>query len=433
VKKPPSVLIYLGLSIPILTLVSSLTAVKAVGDDYCFASTYKDLGFLGSFDFWFFDWVPTFSFFPIHLALLLDQGGTGSFAVHSIIHFAMNSLILYLLVSLISGLSIKKKIMYTLVSWNAIIIILGVTSPVVSKIWYATHWGLTISHFTTAILGLLTFAVSVKDKNWKFVIALSLWLSQLSAPEVISWIVTIFLFVVYSRKSLNWKIRQKLLASALIQSLFALGTILYTKLVITERSNSFSGSLEDGTIFTFLKSFTRLLFHQLIDTNNFLNLLVCFMISLLIFTFFGVKIQYMVKKDILPIFVFSTLSSFFVLPAADAYAYGAPWHNLQIIILSSILKTIFFYLMVCNLALKFNLSSIRTFRNLIAVSLSTFSLSLTLALLVPNLERLTSWNNRWDAKSNGLISLIPETIQGQPLQGDLESEWINDCYEKWRT
>jgi hypothetical protein len=431
VKKTQQILIYLVLSVPILSLVTSITAVKAVGDDYCFASSYKELGFLGSFTFWFFDWVPTMSFFPIHISMLIGQGGTGSFAVHSIIHFVMNSFLLYLLVSLISDLSFKKKIMYTLFSWNIAIIFLGTVSPLSSKIWYATHWGLTTGRFTSAILGLLLFGVLLKNRNWIIVITLSFWMSQLSAPEVLAWVAAIFAYFIYKKKCLTLEVKQKLLASALIQLTFSSGTVLYTKLIITDRSDSFSGSQESRDIFFFLTSFARLLFYQIVDTNSLLNITFCFFISLTLFGYFGTKIELLLRKEVLTVIIFPTFSSYLIIPAADAYAYGAPWHNLQIIVLSSTLKTVLFYRILCRMASKRDLPLNPGIRNMSFLSLSLLSLFLSLSLLLPNLERMGDWENRW---LGGAVdsSLIPKTFQNQPLQGDVESKWIKDCYRKWR-
>jgi hypothetical protein len=315
-----------------------------------------------------------------------------------------------------------------LVSWNIIFIFLGIASPLSSKIWYATHWGLTLSHFTTAILGLLIFGTSLRDKNWKLVLALSLWMSQLPPPEVLAWVLTSSIYVFYRRTNLTRRVKQKLLVSALIQSIFSLGTILYTKFAIAERSERFSGSEGGNKVFQFLISFIRLMYHQILDTNGLLSILVCFAIAFAIFAQLGVRATLLIDNEIFYIVLLFTLTSYIVIPAADAYAYGAPWHNLQIIILSSLLKTLLFYQILNKMAFKMESHVTLGIRKMLFASLSVLSLSISLSLLFPNIERMNDWQSRWYKLNDINSSLIPKTFQKQPLQGDLESEWIKDCY-----
>jgi hypothetical protein len=416
-----------------LVLIASLFNVKAVGDDYCFAATYLDLGFIGSFRFWFFDWVPTLSFLPIHLAMLFGQGGTGSFAVHAIIQLAINSVILYSLISLFSVVSIRTRILTTFITWNIIILILGTVNPLSSKLWYATHWGLTVSRFTTAILGLLIIGLILKDRSRVQIILLSLLMSQQSAPDVLAWALTFFVFFVFKNKNLSLSIKQKLISSALIQSVLSVGTVLYTKLVVTARSDGFTGSQGENKVVSFLISFARLLFHQVIDTNSPLSILVSFAISITIFAVYNNKMDSYLENNVFSIIIFSTFSSYLIIPAADAYAYGAPWHNLQLVILVSLLKTSLFYKLICKIACHCDFIAIAgRRRNISIISLSISSTFLSLTLFFPNLERSDDWNDRWNANSVNPTNLIAQTFQDQPLQGDIESDWIYDCYKKWR-
>ena len=431
-KKTQFVLVYLIAALPMLVLIASLFEVKAVGDDYCFAATYLDLGFIGSFKFWFFDWVPTLSFLPIHLAMLFGQGGTGSFAVHAFIQLAINSVILYSLISLFSVVSIRIKILITLITWNILILFLGTVNPLSSKVWYATHWGLTVSRFTTAILGLLIIGLILKDKRHTRIILLSLLMSQQSAPDVLAWSLTFFLFFLYKKKNLSLSIRKKLISSALIQSGLSSGIILYTQLVVTDRSDGFSGLQGENKVISFLTSFARLLFHQIIDTNGLLGILVCFAISLILFAVCHNKVESHLDNNILLIIILSTSSSYLIIPAADAYAYGAPWHNLQLVVLASLLKASLFYKLICRTASHYSLTIKPANRNFAVISISVFSIFFSLTLFLPNLERSDEWNNRWNEKSISPKGLIANTFQNQPLQGDIESDWIDECYKKWR-
>ncbi len=415
-----------------LILLISVTQVRAIGDDYCFASVYKNLGFFQSLNYWIFDWVPTFSFLPIHIAMFFGRGGDDSFAFHSIILFFLNSLIMFAIASQYLVASFKMRIYAVLFSWNIVILFLGTVSPLTSKIWYATHWGLTIGHFTPSILGMLIVLLALKDKGWNIVVILSFWMSQLSAPAVISWVLAITIYLIYKKRVLIQSVKQKLIVSALIQSIFSLFTVLYTKFGVTDRSDSFSGTQSEIGFTSFLISYARLLFHQILATNGLFNNLVCFAIAIIVYASLSAKMNVLIGNEIFPMIVLSTFFTYLIIPAADAYAYGAPWHNLQVIILSSFLKTVLFYRIISLSRIK------RYFRFKSGVgaglTLSLFSLSIffSFSILIPNLERTNEWKGRWVGESDVNLSLIPKTFQNQPLQGDIESEWINDCFKKWR-
>ena len=430
-KRARRVLLSLAAFSPTLILLVSIASVKAVGDDYCFAATYQNLGFIGSFTYWYFDWNPTLTFFPINLAMSISQGENFAFAIHSVFYLMINLIIIYNLVSLNHITSLVKKLIATLLLWNLLVSLLGLIQPFTSKLWYSSHWGLTIPHFTPAILGLLIFFLASQNRSLLILAACSIGMSQLSAPEVLSWIATLFAYFVYARKGLTKQIKLKFVIAVTIQTALTVGTIIYAK-ISTQRSSSFSATDGDRWLVKFAISWLRQVYHQLIDTNNLPTVMFCSLIGIFGAIFFAKEISVYLNRDIFILILLATIASYVILPAADVYGYGAPWHNLQIVVLSGVLKIFVFFRVFAK---KFPNIRSKTSTNIhltILALLTTIPLMIAISILLPTYDRNSEWNYRWSNIDGDRISLVPKTFQNFPLQGDLESQWIRECYVDWK-
>ena len=430
-KRAQRVLLSFTALSPTLILLVSIASVKAVGDDYCFAATYQNLGFIGSFTYWYFDWNPTLSFLPINLAMLLSDGENFAFAIHSLFYLLFSLIILYSLVSLIHVTSFVRRWFGTFLLWNLLISLLGLIQPFTSKLWYSTHWGLTIPHFTTAILGLLIFLLVSQNRSLVVIAICSFGMSQLSAPEVLSWVVALFAYLVYARKSLTNQVKLKLITAITIQAALTMGTLIYAKFS-TQRTSSFSATQGDRWMINFTISWLRQVYHQLIDTNNFPTIIFCSLIAILGVIFIGNRFDVFLTREITIMMCLATFSSYIIIPAADVYGYGAPWHNLQIIILSGLLKIILIYKVFAKKFPNIRFTTSINLRLTILSLLTTIPILISISILTPTYERNSEWKSRWNNSAGDQISLIPNTFESFPLQGDLESEWIKECYVNWK-